>query len=352
MANEKQLAILRQGVDVWNRWMHKHPRANIDLKNADLRKADLKGANLVRVNMRGANLRGAELMSADLSNSDLRGTSFKEANLIWAKLTEANVTNTNFSGAILAGTALDIIAPTRSIFSKATVGGTSFRYSDLSETLGLEDVIHIGPSVIWKDTFVSSKGRIPETFLRGCGLNDWEIEFVKLYNPELTNDEIVRIQYNMYDLRASKAIQLSPLFISYSQADSEFVDKVESHLNKKGIRFWRDIRDMKAGRMERQIDIAIRQNPTVLLVLSENSLSSDWVEHEVRTSRDLEKEMDRDVLCPVALDDSWKSSRWPKRIMEQIIEYNILDFSAWKDDSKFESMFSKLIDGLELIYKE
>ena len=63
---------------------------------------------------------------------------------------------------------------------------------------------------------------------------------------------------------------------------------------------------MKAGRIETQIDRAIRQNPTVLLVLSENSLNSDWVEHEVRTARGLEKEIGRDVLCPVALDDSWK----------------------------------------------
>ncbi|HEX5836856.1 MAG TPA: toll/interleukin-1 receptor domain-containing protein, partial [Anaerolineales bacterium] len=118
-----------------------------------------------------------------------------------------------------------------------------------------------------------------------------------------------------------------------------------------GIRFWRDIHDMKAGRIETQIDRAIRQNPTVLLVLSEHSLSSDWVEHEVREARKMEKEIERDVLCPVALDDSWKSSRWPKRVMEQIMEYNILDFSNWKDDVKFDGMFRKLIDGLELFYK-
>ena len=59
----------------------------------------------------------------------------------------------------------------------------------------------------------------------------------------------------------------------------------------------------------------------------------------------------RDVLCPVALDDSWKNSPWPKRVMEQVVEYNILDFSAWKDDGKFENTFNKLIDGLGLFYK-
>jgi hypothetical protein len=75
------------------------------------------------------------------------------------------------------------------------------------------------------------------------------------------------------------------------------------------------------------------------------------VEHEVRTARGLEKEMGHDVLCPVALDDSWKDSPWPKRVMEQVMEYNILDFSEWEDDVKFEGMFRRLIDGLELFYK-
>ncbi len=54
------------------------------------------------------------------------------------------------------------------------------------------------------------------------------------------------------------------------------------------------------------------QNPTVLLVLSEPSAKRDWVEHEVRTARELEKEIGWDLLCPVALDDIWKNRPWPK----------------------------------------
>ena len=125
-------------------------------------------------------------------------------------------------------------------------------------------------------------------------------------------------------------------------------------LNEKGIRFWRDIHDAKAGRLERQIEQAIRHNPTVLLVLSANAVQSDWVEHEVRKARGLEKELGRDVLCPVALDDSWngKPSPWPERVMEQVMEYNILDFSKWQDEQEFGKMFKKLLDGLDLFYKK
>jgi hypothetical protein len=362
MANEEQLAILKQGVDVWNKWRLENPRAAIDLRKAglvetilegaNLREADLALANLNKANLseailseadfseaslNGANLRGANLVNADFRFTDLRMTDFRKANLYGANLWKADLSQANLI---------------ESNFSTAEIFATIFANSDLSQALGLEGVVHKGPSTISINTIALSKGKIPEAFLRGCGLSDWETEEIKLYNPDLSNEEINKILYRMYDLRATQAIQISPLFISYSHGDASFVDRVEKQLNKKGIRFWRDIHDMKAGRMETQIDKAISQNRNVLLVLSENSLKSDWVEHEVRMARGLEKEIGRDVLCPVALDDSWKESPWPKRVMEQIMEYNILDFSAWKDDVKFEGMFRKLIDGLELFYKD
>lgn len=183
-------------------------------------------------------------------------------------------------------------------------------------------------------------------------MSEWEIEAAKLYNPDLSNEEINNIQYRVYDLRATRALQISPLFISYSRADGPFVDRLEKLLNEKGIRFWRDIHDATAGRLEKQIDRAIRQNPTVLLVLSKNSIQSDWVQHEVHTARELEKEMERDVLCPVALDENWQHSPWPRRLMEQVLEYNILDCSCWQDDHEFRRVFVKLVEGLNLYYKK
>jgi hypothetical protein len=81
-------------------------------------------------------------------------------------------------------------------------------------------------------------------------------------------------------------------------------------------------------------------------------MNSDWVQHEVRKARELEKELGRDALCPIALDDSWKSSRWPQRVMEQVMEYNILDFSQWEDEGTFNAKFGKLLSGLDLFYKK
>ena len=54
----------------------------------------------------------------------------------------------------------------------------------------------------------------------------------------------------------------------------------------------------------------------------------------------------------IALDAKWKTASWPMRIKEQIMEYNILDFSKWDDHGSFLRMFQRLIEGLDLFYKE
>jgi uncharacterized protein YjbI with pentapeptide repeats len=361
MTTEEQLSILKQGIDAWNQWRIKNATEKVDLRGAYLADVNLArgmlsefdfgDGNVVGVDFRGADLREvsfrrANLSEADFSGANLIGTNFSEANLTRASFIRANLSAADFRRANLSEAKL----------SEASLGSvrlarTAIIDVDLQKARSLELVQHVGPSSISANTLKLSQGKIPEAFLRGCGLSDWEIESAKLYNPDLGNEEIDKILYKIHDIRATQAVQISPLFISYSQIDSIFVDKVERNLNRKGIRFWRDIHDMKSGRMEKQIDRAMRLNPTVLLILSEHSLQSDWVEHEVRTARALQKELKKDVLCPVALDDKWKNSPWAKRIMEQIMEFNILDFSEWKDDAKFGSTFDKLIDGLELFYK-
>jgi hypothetical protein len=321
MANPNHLRILEQGQTSWNDW--RKISAHI--------KPDLSSSILSNVNLRGVNLSYTILSNADCSN----------ANLCEANLYLANLSKTNFSNANL----------TNADFSVAGVTGTIFANNDLSLVKGLEKVRHLGPSIIGIDTLLKSNGNIPEAFLRGCGLSDWQIETVKLHQPTLSNEGITNILYRIHDLRAHQAIQIAPLFISYSHADNDFVAELDRYLSQKGIRFWRDIHHATAGRLETQIDRAIRLNPIVLLVLSNHSVKSDWVEHEARLARKMEIETGRDVLCPVTLDDSWKECNWPERLREQIMEYNILDFSNWNNQDSFRQMFIRLIEGLDLFYK-
>lgn len=361
MPNEDHVNTVKQGAEVWNRWRVDNTTVRpdlsganltkVDLRSADLKGADLSNANLISADLKGANLREANLDKTNLSSADLRGAYLNDANIIRANfghadlkgadLSDANLNDVDLSGADLNGMNL----------SQAWIYAVTFANNDLGKIKGLESVEHRGPSTIGVDTLYKSAGKIPEPFLRGCGLRDWEIEATKLYCRDLKNEEIISILYEIQPLRAHQAIQINPLFISYSHSDSSFVDKLERHLNQTGIRFWRDVHHATAGRLEKQVDRAMRLNPIVLLILSEHSVKSDWVEHEVRLARKLEIESGRDVLCPITLDDSWKTSRWPERLREQITEYNILDFSSWSDERFLKRAFAKLIEGLDLFYK-
>src|SRR5947209_5571263 len=89
-------------------------------------------------------------------------------------------------GAVLAGVHLS-----GAVLSGVRCVATVFANVDLSKVEGLESVNHAGPSTVGLDTILRSGGRIPEAFLRGCGLTGWEILTTRLYNPELTPPQFV-----------------------------------------------------------------------------------------------------------------------------------------------------------------
>lgn len=365
MADKTHLKLLLKGVQKWNEWKLINIDVCPDLIGADLAGANLRGANLIGANLSRADLNGADLNWADLNGADLIEAALSGAALIGAHLYKAHLSRAHLFGADLRGAHLneadlrwaDLIGANLSgahlngaDFSYVEIGETVFAAIDLSTVKGLDTAKYAAPSTIGFDTLANSKNLIPASFLRGCGLSDWQIEAAKLHQPDLTNEEINDTIYRIHDLRAQRPIQISPLFISYSHADGTFVDHLETYLVRDGVRFWRDVHHATAGRLERQVDRAMRLNPTVFLILSEHSVESDWVEHEARLARKLEKELGRDVLCPVALDRSWQACRWPERLREQIMEYNILDFSNWQDEAYLDRMYRKLLAGLDLFY--
>ena len=110
MANAEHLALLQQGVAVWNEWRKNNPGethlSGAYLRGADLRKANLSKAKLSRANLRGADLRRADLNEADLRGADLRRADLNEAGLRGADLREVNLSqaslyNANFYDAKL-----------------------------------------------------------------------------------------------------------------------------------------------------------------------------------------------------------------------------------------------------------
>src|SRR5436189_139709 len=86
------------------------------------------------------------------------------------------------------------------------------REGDLSSAVGLEDTQHDEPSFISTATLGASRGRIPEAFLKGCGLSDLEIVMSRLWDPDLSGDELTTLLYRIHDLKTTAPIQKRYVF--------------------------------------------------------------------------------------------------------------------------------------------
>ena len=89
------------------------------------------------------------------------------------------------------------------------------------------------------------------------------------------------------------------IFISYSRKDMDFVRKLAGDLEKAGYDVWWDITDLQGGDdWVRQIPEAIRRSRFVLVVLTPDSLESEWVRKEYTQALSLHKKIIPIMLVP------------------------------------------------------
>jgi hypothetical protein len=354
MADESHFSLLKQGANAWNEWRHEHRRDQADLSKADLHgvnlsKADLNWTNLSKANLseadlhranlymtdlsgadlRGSNLSGADLRGADLGRADLSGADLSRANLSRADLSMAYLIGANLSGAILTGAILRNASLDSANFWRVTFSHTIFASVDLSSCTGLDSINHAGPSTLGIDSIILSKGRIPKIFLRGIGLPDEWIDYIR----SLVSD----------------GIQFFSCFISYSSVDKPFADRLYEALQAKGIRCWLDEKQLLPGDdISRQLERGIHLWDKFLLCASKNSLTSWWVEDEIKTTlekeRALRKEREKPVrkLIPLNLDGYMFTDHWDLGVLANEIRSRVAaDFRDWENSG---TNFNKQVD--------
>jgi hypothetical protein len=320
VADKAQVRILKEkGVKAWNEWRKANPEVRPDLigadlsganlSDADLSEADLSRANLGGANLSDADLRGANLIGARLIGTNLRGADLSGADLRWANLNEADL-----SGAI--------------------VGFTHFVNVDLSQVKGLETIRHELPSEISISTIYRSQGKIPFEFLRGAGVPDSFIEY-------------------MHSL-VGTGLEFYSCFISYSSKDQEFAERLYADLQAKGVRCWYAPHHGEAGKkLHEQIDQAIRLHEKLLLILSADSIKSEWVRTEIKKAAKRQAREKKDVLFPVSLVPFAELHAWEcwdgdlgKDLAAEVREYLIPDFSRWKEHDFYQKALAKLLSDL------
>ena len=259
----------------------------------------------MHVDFRGSNLSQASFVQADCSSANFEGANltnaiFSVANLCGANLADANMYRAHFTSTLLIA-------------------------ADLSGAKGLETCTHFTPSFIDHTTIVKS-GMLPLEFMRGCGLPESIIK----YFPFLLDNPI----------------EFYSCFISYSSKDSIFVERLYTDLQNQGVRCWFGPEDLKIGdKIRDRIHESIQHSDKLLLILSENSVDSDWVEQEVEAALEEERQLKRTILFPIRLDDSVRDCRkaWVADIRRTRI---IGNFVQWKSFEGYQKAFEKLLRDL------
>ncbi len=400
MANQEHVELLKQGREAWNKWRRRLPgeTLEVDLSNADLRGFDLEGFDLIGADPRssedggivdiseadlsGANLRGAALHGAqlyrsnlsranlrdatidrtnfyrsifyeadlsfsrfyrsifyeadlskaslrqsDLRRTDLRRASFTNADLARAKFGEADLSDADFSGADLSEANFSKANFAKVNLTEVRLQQTVFAANDLSTVKGLLEIRHIGPSHVEIYSVKLPQDGSALHFLRGVGVPDAYIE--------------------VWRATTMLPVQYHSLFISYSSKDETLARRLHADLQSNRVRCWFAPEDLKIGNKFRQrIDEAIHLQDKLLLLLSEHSIASTWVENEVEAAIEKENQQQREVLFPIRLDDTvmQTSLAWAAALRRT---RHIGNFTNWTDPQAYQQAFERLLRDLK-----
>ncbi len=321
MANPEHVAKLKEGKTEWNAW-----RATSD-ENPNLSGVELEGYALHGYNLRSADFSGAELTRVSFRGTVCDDCSFERATLGNAIFDFAELKRSNFKDSLVMFTIFHRCNLDESDFSAARVSNSAFAGVSLRHVRGLDVIgLDIQSNSIGIDTFFESGG-LPESFLRNSGVPE---EFIQ-YAASLVG----------------KAIEYYSCFLSYSSKDDELARRLYNDLQGKNIRTWFAPEDLKIGdRFRSRIDESIRIHDKLVLILSANSVASDWVETEVESALERERKEGKEVLFPIAIDDEGFTSQqsWAADIRRK---RHIGDFRKWKSHDDYTNAFDRLVRDLK-----
>src|SRR6266511_4514083 len=136
-----------------------------------------------------------------------------------------------------------------------------------------------------------------KTFIRKSKI---KIGGVEIQLSESADESTRRILDKVQELQESPQV-----FISYSFKDKEFALHLATDLRKQGVKVWLADEQVKVG--DRIIDTireGISSSQWAIVLLSENSLKSDYTSKELLFALDEEHKRDRPFILPAVISDT------------------------------------------------
>ena len=103
------------------------------------------------------------------------------------------------------------------------------------------------------------------------------------------------------------------VFISYSHRDRAFIDRLASDLQVAGFGIWIDLLEVQVGEsLSEEIFRGINQADCFFIVLSRDSVRSEWVKRELEIALAREQRDSRFFIIPILLHGSGAPASWPR----------------------------------------
>jgi len=88
------------------------------------------------------------------------------------------------------------------------------------------------------------------------------------------------------------SVEAKKYFISYSRADSEFVQDLANNLTQAGVDIWLDTQDIEPGRVwDNALEDALRSSTGLIVILTPASINSPFVKKEIVFAQNNNKEI-------------------------------------------------------------
>jgi uncharacterized protein YjbI with pentapeptide repeats len=255
MATEEQLAILRQGAEVWNKWRDENVNIDLhfdpsDFSGLDLRNVNLTGATLLAPHLSGFDLRNVNLSRAHLIQADLSGT-----NLTGAKLLGTNLFGANLSQAILTDVEIKDSELLAADFTQADLRKVNFYNQDLFGAIMAE--ANLEEAIIRRARGVNFHA----ANLRAANLSTADLLHSDLSNADLQGATLQGATLYGTNLSGANLRDASFMAASLVQTNLEGADLTNSYIY--GVSAW----DIKVDKRTKQQDLIITRDQEPIITV-------------------------------------------------------------------------------------